>query len=109
MYTPEYRSQALSPEDVQILPGRAVLEFGTAWCPICQGAQADIREVLEDLADVPHIKIEDGPGRRLGRSFKVKLWPTLIFLQDGVEISRVVRPRDAKEIRKGLEAIDGAP
>jgi len=47
---------------------------------------------------VRHLKIEDGPGRPLGRSFRVKLWPTLVFLRDGVEVARVVRPADAKQI-----------
>lgn len=109
MYTSEYSPQAPSPEDVADWRGPAVLEFGTNWCAICQAAQADIREVLEDQPEVPHIKVEDGPGRTLGRSFGVKLWPTLIFLRDGAEVARVVRPRDVKEIRERLEkAMDGS-
>jgi thioredoxin 1 len=34
----------------------------------------------------------------LGRSFKVKLWPTLVFLVNGQEVSRVVRPTDSNVI-----------
>ena len=49
-----------------------------------------------------HIKVEDGPGRPLGRSFRVKLWPTLVVLQDGKEVARVVRPLDAAEVREAL-------
>jgi thioredoxin 1 len=37
---------------------------------------------------VRHVKVEDGSGRRLGRSFGVKLWPTLVFLRDGREVAR---------------------
>jgi hypothetical protein len=40
------------------------------------------------------------------RSFGVTLWPTLVFLKDGREISRVVRPIDAAGIRKALADID---
>ena len=58
-------------------------------------------------AEVPHVKIEDGPGRRLGRSFGVKLWPTLIFMKDGQEISRLVRPKAAKEIVQAFEGLRG--
>ena len=47
---------------------------------------------------VRHIRIEDGRGRPLGRSFRVKLWPTLIYLEAGVEKGRVVRPGGAAEI-----------
>jgi hypothetical protein len=46
-----------------------------------------------------------GDRRPLGRSFKVKLWPTLIFLRDGVEIARVVRPTEVQEVADGLKAL----
>ena len=55
-----------------------------------------------------HLKFEDGPGRPLGRSFKVKLWPTLIFMKDGVEVARVVRPDSAEMVSDAAEQIDRA-
>ena len=54
---------------------------------------------------VRHIKIEDGPGRKLGRSYRIKLWPTLVFLKDGIEIARLVRPDDAGAVRQALTQI----
>ena len=53
-----------------------------------------------------HLKVEDGPGRPLGRSFRVKLWPTLVFLKDGQEVARIVRPGSPDEIRHALDQID---
>ena len=52
-----------------------------------------------------HIKVEDGPGQRLGRSFGVKLWPTLVFLKDGREIERLVRPTASGPIEQALARI----
>lgn len=75
-----------------------VLEFGATWCGYCQAAQADIAAVMKDHPTVRHIKVEDGKGRPLGRSFRVKLWPTLIYLEKGVEKRRVVRPTGTAEI-----------
>ena len=49
-----------------------------------RAAQALLRGQLEKLPEIRHLKIEDGPGRRLGRSYRVKRWPTLILLRDGV-------------------------
>lgn len=100
-----YTSKQPTPEAIQSLPGDAVLEFGTNWCGICMGAEADIRDGLG--AEVHHIKIEDGPGRRLGRLFRVKLWPTLIFLRDGVEVTRVVRPDSSREVADALAELVG--
>jgi thioredoxin 1 len=80
-----------------------VIEFGASWCGYCQAAQGDIAAVMRKHPGVRHIKVEDGKGKPLGRSFKVKLWPTLVYLEQGVELGRVVRPGDITEI----EAIFG--
>ena len=75
-----------------------VLEFGASWCGFCKAAQADIAAVLARHPEVRHIKVEDGKGKPLGRSFRVKLWPTLVYIDKGVEAGRVVRPNDQAEI-----------
>ena len=54
---------------------------------------------------MPLLKVEDGRGKPLGRSFKVKLWPTLIFLKDGVEVERLVRPTASTPIAEALAKI----
>jgi thioredoxin 1 len=85
-------------EEVAAFPDATVLEFGATWCGYCQAAQADIAAVMGKHPGIRHIKIEDGKGRPLGRSFRVKLWPTLVYLEAGVEKGRVVRPGSAAEI-----------
>ncbi|MDB5874695.1 MAG: thioredoxin domain protein [Ramlibacter sp.] len=94
--------------EIDVLEGPAVLEFGTPWCGYCRAAQPLIAGAFEGHADVRHIKVEDGSGRRLGRSFGVKLWPTLVFLKDGVEVARVVRPQGLEPVRQALDQIDPA-
>lgn len=86
--------------------GPVVLEFGTPWCNHCMAAQPIIASAFANHLQVGHIKIEDGPGRTLGRSFHVKLWPTLIFMHQGKEISRLVRPSDSSIIKRALAQID---
>ena len=95
-----------SREEVEEWTGTAVLEFGAGWCPICQGARPKIDRALADAPGVRHVKIEDGKGRPLGRSYRVKLWPTLVLLQDGEEVDRVVRPRSEAEVRQLLAQAD---
>jgi thioredoxin 1 len=63
--------------------------------------------LLTQFPAVRHINVEDGPGLPLGRSFRVKLWPTFVFLRDGQVRTIAVRP-GAAEIRAGFEAIAGA-
>lgn len=97
-----YQNPGPDRETVDALTAPTVLEFGAPWCPICQGAQAVIEEALAQSPQVARLMVEDGPGRRLGRSFRVKLWPTLIFLKSGQEVARVVRPEGTAEIIDGL-------
>ncbi|MEO6361999.1 MAG: thioredoxin family protein, partial [Caldimonas sp.] len=49
------------------------------------------------------VKVEDGSGRHLGRTFSVKLWPTLIVLRDGRETARLVRPGDSRALLGAIE------
>ncbi len=94
--------------EVDALRGPVVLEFGTGWCGYCRAAQPLIAAAFNDHAGVRHLKIEDGKGRPLGRSFRVRLWPTLVFLQDGQEVARLVRPGSVDAIAQALASIDGA-
>lgn len=94
--------------EVDSWPGPAVLEFGADWCGHCQGARPLVAEALAAFPGVRHVKVADGKGKPLGRSFAVKLWPTLVFLKEGEEVARAVRPTDADELRRGLEAITTA-
>jgi thioredoxin 1 len=86
--------------------GPALLEFGTPWCGWCRGAQPKIAQALAAHPAVRHVKVEDGSGRPLGRSYGVKLWPTLVFLRDGQEVARLVRPGEAREISDALALVD---
>lgn len=100
-----YATKAPARQEIDALSGLAVLEFGTDWCGYCQGAQPLINDAFAKHLDVRRIKVEDGPGRALGRSFRVKLWPTLIFLRDGSEVARVVRPGNAAELDAAFDAL----
>lgn len=93
-------------DEVDAMAGATLLEFGSPWCGYCRMAQPLLEQALEGHEDIRHIKIADASGRRLGRSYKVKLWPTLIFLKDGVEAARLVRPGDANEISDALAKVD---
>jgi thioredoxin 1 len=101
-----FTTHFVSPEptraDVDALPGATVLEFGTGWCGFCLRAQPLIASAFQRHPEMRHLKVEDGPGRALGRSFRVKLWPSLIFLKDGQEVARLVRPESDTEVAEAL-------
>ena len=102
----EYSEDQPKRAEVDALVGPAVLEFGNNWCGHCRRAQPLVAEAMAGHPGVRHIKVADASGRRLGRSFLVKLWPTLIFLKDGKENARLVRPTDSGAVGAALAQID---
>ncbi|MFP5406140.1 MAG: thioredoxin family protein [Gammaproteobacteria bacterium] len=107
--TTAYSDKEPSRAEIDALEGPTVVEFGTSWCGFCRAAQPLLASAFADHPHVRHIKVEDGSGRPLGRSFRVKLWPTLVFLSDGKEVSRLVRPAGADAIVQALAQIDATP
>jgi thioredoxin 1 len=103
---PNYAATQPKRSTIDTQPGPSLLEFGANWCGHCLAAQAPLAEALAGHAALRHLKIEDGPGRPLGRSFRVKLWPTLVLLRDGREIARLVRPTEASTITEALALLD---
>lgn len=108
-YARQHLPQPPTREEVEQLPGATVLEFGTPWCGHCLRAQPAVEQAFAARADITHLKVEDGPGQPLGRSYRVKLWPTLVFLQNGQEVARVVRPADLQAIAPGLQSLQTGP
>lgn len=97
-----YTSSAPTRTETDALSGTTLLEFGTDWCGHCKAAQPLLEAALAGR-ELRHLKIEDGPGRPLGRSYRVKLWPTLILLRNGEEQARLVRPSRTEDIARLLE------
>ncbi|MBC7682128.1 MAG: thioredoxin family protein [Ferruginibacter sp.] len=100
-----YQQDAPLRADLDATPGPLVLEFGDNNCGICAAARPAIDQALAERPEVRHLKIADGRGRPLGRSFGVKLWPTLVFLQDGREVARLVRPTQTQAIAHTLQLL----
>lgn len=103
-FNSEYSEDELDLAELKAIDGEVLLEFGTPWCTHCKRSQVLLEEVLDDYSDVNHLKVLDGKGKILGRHFQVKLWPTLILLQNGKEVARVVRPDTEDELRKLLDS-----
>ena len=105
-YSAEYATDPPTRDEVEAIREPTVVEFGQPGCGHCQAAAPLIKAAFADFTGVVHLKLEDAKGRLLGRAFKVKQWPTLIFLQEGEEVARLVRPQSEQAVREALEKID---
>lgn len=91
-YSSHWAGETATRTDLEALEDTMIIEFGTDWCPHCQAIQPALKELLEDKVEISHLKIEDGKGRPLGRSFAVKLWPNFVFLKEGQLVEQLARP-----------------
>lgn len=103
-YDPEYHEDEPALAEVERTEGPVVIEFGAAWCGFCRAFAPELKTLFGRYPAVQHIRIADGAGKPLGRSFRVKLWPTLVFLRDGHVVRTVARP-DRAEAEAGFQAI----
>ena len=101
-----YATEQPARADIDALRGPVVIDFGTNWCGFCRAAQPVVDAAFENHPKVRHIKVEDGSGRKLGRSFGVKLWPTLVFMKNGKEVDRLVRPGDSQAVSAALARLE---
>jgi thioredoxin 1 len=88
-------------EELDRMHGPIVVEFGTGWCGYCQALAPHLTSALKKYPEIRLVEIEDGKGKPLGRSFQVKLWPTLVFMKDGTVVRQLVRPTP-KEVEETL-------
>jgi thioredoxin 1 len=104
----DYTEASPTRHDVETEPGLLLLDFGTNWCGHCMAARAAVDAWIAAHPAVKHLRIEDGSGRPLGRSFKIRLWPSLVLLREGVELARVVRPVAPRDLAP-LDAAIASP
>jgi len=100
--TAPYETAQPERSSIDATPGIVALDFGTNWCGYCRAGEPLIAQALAGYPQARHLKVEDGPGRPLGRSFRIKLWPSVVVLKDGQEVARVVRPDSADAVREAL-------
>ena len=104
-----YLPETIDRVQADALPGLTVIQFGTNWCGYCRAAEPHVEQALAEVEGLTRIKVEDGKGRPLGRSYRVKLWPTLVFLRHGAEVARVVRPWRAADLAAAAAALQSVP
>lgn len=105
-YSTDYLARDPTRAEVEEMAGVTVLEFGNPWCGHCRRAEPAVRQAFEAHPNVSHLKIADASGKRLGRSYRVKLWPTLVFLKDGAEVARLVRPRSTDDVEMAMNVAE---
>src|SRR6056297_550254 len=99
-----YHQDEPTREQIEQTEGLLLLEFGADWCGHCQALSPSLQSLLEKYPQLQHLRIADGRGKPLGRSFRVKLWPTLVLLRDGQVEDQLVRP-SGQQVQQALQQL----
>lgn len=103
-FSAQYVDEEPTRAEIDQSAGLFLLEFGAGWCGYCQATSGAVEELLSTRPQVQHLRIADGRGKPLGRSFRVKLWPTFVLLQDGQVLTQLVRP-SADALRRAFDQL----
>ena len=83
--------------DEAVKDGRVLVDFYADWCGPCRMMAPILEAVSEERADLKAAKVNVDESSELAAKFGVMSIPTLVLLNDGDEIKRIVgaRPKDA--------------
>lgn len=77
--------------------GQVVVDFWAAWCGPCKMLAPVLEELDEEMEDIKFAKVNVDDEQGLAGSHGVKGIPTMVFLENGEEVGRLVgfKPKGA--------------
>lgn len=69
--------------------GKVIVDFYAPWCGPCKALAPTLEEYEEENQDVKTYKINIDENESLVIKYQIELVPTLIFLQDGIELEKI--------------------
>ena len=77
-----------------------ILKFSAEWCMPCKMLTKAISK--EDLG-IPIEEVDIDENRQLMSEYNVRSIPTLVYLKDGHEVSRIVGSKTIADIKKWID------
>jgi len=81
---------------------RKVLYFSATWCAACFIIGPLLERIAEEHPEIEFHKIDVDDDFEVANYYNVQGMPTLIYMQEGKEVARVVGPLTRKDILEGL-------
>lgn len=69
---------------------KSILKFGAEWCGPCKRLEPILDQLQSDYPDLIIRGIDIDAAPDLAAKYKIRTLPTIIFLQDDIEVSRLV-------------------
>ena len=83
---------------------KSIFKFGAEWCGPCKRLEPILDQLQKDYPDliIRGIDIDEAPD--LAAKYKIRTLPTIIILEDDIEVSRLVGLSNLSTIKDKLTA-----
>lgn len=83
--------------------GDVILDFYADWCGPCQMIKPVFEKLSNEFDDVHFFKINVDNNQQAATKFEVRSIPTLVFLESGKEVDRVIGVVGENELKHKLK------
>jgi len=81
---------------------KKILRFTASWCQPCKGLAMNLEAVETDVP-IEVVDIDVHP--ELAQEFRIRGVPTLVMLNDDVEVKRVSGPKSTKDLKEWIDNV----
>ena len=91
--------------DVESQNGNKVIKFYSEWCVPCKQITPIIQEIEKRFSNIDFLNIDVAENNESVLKASVRSLPTLLFLQNGKELNRIIGFRDSQTISNTIKRI----
>jgi len=82
--------------------GLCAVKFGAEWCGPCKMLEPKLNKLGEEYPDVNFVSINVDDDPALAKKFQIRSLPTVILLNNGDEVTRVIGASLITPLRKAF-------
>lgn len=89
--------------DFNVGNGVFAIKFWAPWCGPCRVIDKTINKLVEEFENISFLSVDIDHVPALAKRYKIKTIPTILLIEDGVEINRITGVQLIESLRKSFK------